>query len=262
MATHRPSNLQRQRTPYTRTLFTLTSITTHTPPTPKSKQDADWFKIPSPIPLPPLTSSSDHEDESYDYGAMSRDRTDRSCDQVEPVYAQVLKSCNHRSTDIDHIPSPSETDVCQERRGITGDFSVDQRDGDSPIDRGDSPASYIEAEPTSLHVIRKEDPLWYRQRDSLLLETDPLPYETAVQANTKDIAAKHVSRLCSHSASPLSTPPTPHTSYTPSSLKSPGQCFSPHSHVFQLTSLQHTVHMTDKYHVDGPSSAKESKVFK
>lgn len=139
---------------------TITSPTsTHTPVTareesmtPQQKED-DWFKIPDPIPLSPLTFSTEQEDESHD--------------SSEPVYSQLRKSCDEESvsTDIDHVPSPSSI----EGRGSGGD----------------SPQSYLEVEPMSsfpLQSVRSEDPLWYRQRDSTSVEVDPLPYETAIKS--------------------------------------------------------------------------------
>ena len=286
MATTRPRNLRRQRTPYTMTLPNPL-FTPHTQSTPKTKtDDVDWFKIPDPIPLSPLTFSSEHEDKLLDRG--------------EPIYSQILKPCvSKASTDIDHVPSPSLTEVYQEGRGMRED---------SPNTRGDSPTSYLEAEPISLQRVRREDPLWYRQRDSASVEVDPLPYETAVQATTPTIAKQRfeATKLVSRSgeSSPASQRPTPpsqspqlslashssHKSSRTTATNSPQ--FIPSSRkrsaagneslllhprlsdlTSDLTSLTTTlsglpsalqVHIAGgQYHADGPSpSAKESKVYR
>ncbi len=302
VATYRPRNLQRERTPYAQTLHTLNNSASHTTSaTPKTPQD-NWFKVPDPIPLPPLTSSSDNEEESCDYRGIS-------CDQTEPVYAQVLKSCENRLTDISNVPpSPSPTEAYREGRGNGGNAPDEQ--GDSPAHkRGDSPASYIEAEPMSLlRGVREEDPLWYRQRDSLLLEIDPLPYETAVQSNSESSVANQLSSRCSPLSTPRMpltpptpstpltlrtppltplTPPTPSTPLTlrtppltpltlrtppltPSTPLTPPTPHTPSSYCKSSGAGCYAVHprvsqltpVADKYHADGPSSVKENKVFK
>ena len=269
MTTTRPRNLRRHRTPYTTTLPTLT---THSQSSLKTNEDVvDWFKIPDPIPLSPLTLSSEHEDELLDKG--------------EPIYSQILKPC--ASKDIDQVPSPSLTEVYQDGRGSIGD---------SPNGRGDSPASYLEAEPISLQGIRREDPLWYRQRDSASVEVDPLPYETAVQATATPTIAKQRSEATkgvrSGESSPASQLPTPpsqspqlslvshssHKSSPPQSSRKRSAVFNEsllHPRLSDLTSpstvlvsglpssLQLSHIAGGQYHADGPSpSAKESKIFK